>query len=171
MTLPPAAAIDVENPLGTPTLTRDAGLPFGVQSYGMTDVGRVRDRNEDHFLVAELSRREAGREPQPLVEQLTSVLAKRPRTTRSRGEAFRMALTGADIEEAERQLELLLPKFNLDDPPSLEEDQLAEALATLSKVERAVSSLRAKVNRVHDRLQEELKDRYRENPGEIPREL
>src|SRR2546423_1284049 len=78
---------------------------------------------------------------------------------------------GASSRGSAQQLELLLPKFNLDDSPSLEEDQLAEALATLSKVERAVSSLRAKVNRVHDRLQEELKDRYRENPGEIPREL
>jgi len=123
------------------------------------------------ILVAERSRREAGREPAPLVEQLTSALAKKPRRTRSRGEAFRIALTGADIEEAERQLEVLLPKFSLDDPPSLEDDELAEALATLSKVERAVSSRRAKVNRVHDRLQEELKGRYRENPEEIPRDV
>lgn len=82
-----------------------------------------------------------------------------------------MALTGADIEEAERQLGLLLPPVNLDDPPSLEDDELEQALSRLSEVEREVSSRRAKVNRVHDRLQEELKRRYRENPEEIPKEV
>ncbi len=169
------------------TTVLDPGFVQGIKVLPTDEVRRRRDESfaerefqsylrrqvqvRQDILVAERSRREAGREPQPLVEQLTSALAKRPRTTRSRGEAFRMALTGADIEEAERQLELLLPKFNLDDPPSLEDDELAEALATLSKVERAVSSLRGKVNRVHDRLQEELKDRYRENPAEIPHEL
>src|SRR5439155_24956762 len=105
------------------------------------------------------------------VEQLTSALTKKPRRTRSRGEAFRMALAPADIEEAERQVGSLLPRLNLDDPPALEEDELDEALEALGRAERAVSSLRAKVNRVHDRLQEELKGRYRDNPDEIPRDL
>lgn len=181
--------MDSPGMVGSPRTTTvlDPGFVQGIKSLPTEEVRRRRDESfaEREFqsylrrqvqvrldiLVAERSRREAGREPQPLVEQLTSALTKRPRTARSRGEAFRMALTDADIEEAERQLGVLLPKFNLDDPPSLEDDELAEALATLSKVERAVSSLRAKVNRVHDSLQEELKGRYRENPDEIPREL
>ena len=165
----------------------DPAFVQGIKEMATDEVRRRRDESfaerefqsylrrqvqvRQDILVAERSRREAGREPGPLVEQLTSAMAKGPRTRRSRGEAFRMALTGADIEEAERQLGMLLPTFNLDDPPALEDNELAEALATLFKVERAVSALRGKVNRVHDRLQEELKRRYRENPEEIPREV
>jgi hypothetical protein len=169
------------------TAVLDPAFVEGIKGYPTDEVRRRRDESlaerefqsylrrqvqvRQDILVAERSRRDAGREPAPLVEQLTSAMAKGPRTRRSRGEAFRMSLTGADIEEAERQLGVMLPDFSLDDPPALEDDELAEALATLSKVERAVSSRRAKVNRVHDRLQEELKRRYRENPAEIPREL
>jgi len=169
------------------TTVLDPGFVRGIEVLPTDEVRRRRDESfaEREFqsylrrqvqvrhdiLVAERGRRDAGREPAPLVEQLTSALAKRPKTTRSRGEAFRMALTGADIEEAERQLELLLPKLNLDDPTSLDDDELEEALDALSKIERAVSSRRGKVNRVHDRLQDELKGRYRDNPDEIPREV
>ena len=37
--------------------------------------------------------------------------------------------------------------------------------------ERRVSSDRAAVIRVHDRLQEELKRRYRDDPSQIPKEV
>jgi protein phosphatase len=38
------------------TLLQDPPSPVTVQSFGLTDPGRVRPSNEDHFLIAELSR-------------------------------------------------------------------------------------------------------------------
>ena len=38
--------------------------PIRVQVFGKTDLGRTRDHNEDRFLVADLSRREASLQPQ-----------------------------------------------------------------------------------------------------------
>ena len=165
----------------------DPAFVQGIKSLPTDEVRRRRDESfaerefqsylrrqvqvRQDILVTERGRREAGREPAPIVEQLTTALTKRPRPEGSRGEAFRIALTEADVEEAERQLGVLLPSMNLDDPPSLDNDELDRALEALGEIERAVSSRRAKVNRVHDRLQEELKRRYRENPEEIPRDL
>ena len=51
----------------------------------------------------------------------------------------------------------------------MSEEGLEEALAALEEGERQVSADRAAVIRVVDRLQEELKRRYREDPSQIPR--
>jgi hypothetical protein len=47
---------------------------------------------------------------------------------------------------------------------------LAEAIEALEREEHAVSAERAAVLAVHDRLQDELKRRFREDPGSVTRE-
>jgi len=123
------------------------------------------------ILASERARREAGRESPPLVERLTSALSTGPRSERARGEALRTTLTDSDIEEAEQQLSGLLPGGPQDDPSALDDEELEQSLEELTGAERAVSARRAEVIRVHDRLQEELKRRYREDPSEIPSEV
>jgi hypothetical protein len=123
------------------------------------------------ILAAERDRRSTGAEQEPLVERLTTVLTEGPKGGRARGEALRISLSNADIEDAERQLESLLGDAEMANPEDLEERQLDETLGALGDAERRVSSDRGAVMRVHDRLQEELKRRYREDPGQIPREL
>ena len=120
------------------------------------------------ILLAERTRRERGQEPQSIVERLTVVLAEGPRG-RGRGEALRFAIPEADVVEAARRADDLLAEVSMASPESMSEDRLEDALAALDQGERRVSADRAAVIRVVDRLQEELKRRYREDPSQIPR--
>jgi hypothetical protein len=119
-------------------------------------------------LAAEQIRRGSGEEPEPLVDRLTAVLSKGSRPNGTRGEAIRTLLSEADIEEAERQADAMITGVNLADVDALGREELERAVGALATAERAVSSRRAAVMRVHDRLQEELKRRYRDDPTEIP---
>ena len=119
-------------------------------------------------LAAERGQRKAGGEPEPLVDRLTAVLSKGGKPNGTRGEAIRTTLSDADLEEAERQAEAMLPPLNLDHADDMNDEEVEQAVRSLAEAERAVSSRRAAVIRVHDRLQEELKQRYRDNPAEIP---
>jgi hypothetical protein len=123
------------------------------------------------ILAAERVRRNSGAELEPLIERLTNVLTEGPKAGRSRGEALRVSLSEADTEEARLQVESLLGNGAVASAEDLEEHQLDEALEALADAERRVSADRGAVMRVHDRLQEELKRRYRDDPGQIPREL
>jgi hypothetical protein len=119
-------------------------------------------------LSAERGQRKSGEKPEPLVDRLTAVLSKGGKANGTRGEAIRTVLSEADLEEAERQAEAMLPQLNLGETDQMSEDELERVVRSLAEAERAVSSRRAAVIRVHDRLQEELKRRYRDNPAEIP---
>jgi hypothetical protein len=122
------------------------------------------------LLTAERERRASGGEPAPLVERLAAVLAEHPRTSSSRGEAVRTALPAADVTEADERASAVLGPLGLADPEALDADQLAEAIEALEGEERSVSAERAAVLTVHDRLQDELKRRFREDPGSVTRE-
>jgi hypothetical protein len=119
-------------------------------------------------LSAERGQRKSGDEPGSLVDRLTAVLSKGGKANGTRGEAIRMVLSEADLEEAERQAEAMTPPLSLGETDEMSEDELERAVRSLAEAERTVSSRRAAVIRVHDRLQEELKRRYRDNPAEIP---
>jgi hypothetical protein len=121
-------------------------------------------------LEAERARRRAGGPPQSLVDQLTSVLSEGPRGG-SRGEAVRFTLSAADLSEAERRADEVATDRDLADVGHLDDGQLDEALLDIRQHEEAVSANRAAVIRVHDRLQAELKRRYRDDPSVIPTDL
>jgi hypothetical protein len=55
---------------------------------------------------------------------------------------------------------------SISDPRSLTDDELQQAATRLAEEERTVSADRAAVIGVHDRLQEELKRRYKKDPSE-----
>jgi hypothetical protein len=119
------------------------------------------------ILVAERDRRRTGAQPQPLVERLKHVLAEGPQG-RGRGEVLRVTLPDADAAEAERRADAMISQADLAGPEALSDQLLEQALGALDQGERTVSADRAAVLRVHDRLQEELKRRYREDPSQIP---
>lgn len=121
------------------------------------------------ILTAERDRRSSGGAPQSAVERVTAALSGgRKRSKGSRGEALRTGLTPLDIEEAERQADAVLEQPVGDSPEDLGDQELERSLAALAEGERAISADRLAVMRVHDRLQEELKRRYREDPSQIP---
>jgi hypothetical protein len=120
------------------------------------------------ILSAERARRLAGEGPQSAVERVTAALSGGPRPKHSRGEALRSGLTAEDMEEAERQADAVLDQSVANRPEDVGDDDLERALAALSDGERAISAARLAVMRVHDRLQDELKRRYREDPTQIP---
>src|SRR5436309_9344843 len=49
---------------------RSSAKPIKVEVFAKTDLGRTRDHNEDRFLVADLSRREASLQPAVRVHQI-----------------------------------------------------------------------------------------------------
>jgi hypothetical protein len=120
------------------------------------------------ILSAERSRRLAGEGPPSAVERVTAALSGSPKPKQSRGEAMRSGLTAEDMEVAERQADAVLDQSVASRPEDLGDEDLERALAALSEGERAISADRLGVMRVHDRLQEELKRRYREDPSQIP---
>jgi hypothetical protein len=115
------------------------------------------------LLTAERSRRAAGEEAPSAVDRVTEVLLGGPQG-RGRGEAVRVVLPEDDIELAERVADAAVGSLSIDAADDLSDEQLAEALERLGERERTVSADRAAVLRIHDRFQEELKRRYREDP-------
>jgi hypothetical protein len=64
-----------------------------------------------------------------------------------------------------RAVERLIARTGLDDPASLTDEQIAERLEQLRKMENDVSDARAQVHRVQDLLTAEVARRYRD--GEV----
>ncbi|GEM_PF-675576 len=122
------------------------------------------------ILEAERTRRTSGATAEPLVERLTSVLSEGPQGG-SRGEAMVVRITESDMAEAERRAAAAAGAAGVQGLESIADADLQAALASLDEQERSISSDRASVIRVHDRLQQELKHRYREDPSQIPLEI
>jgi hypothetical protein len=131
------------------------------QSY----VRRLIQARQD-LLEQEQARRLEGGEPRALMDRLIAVLALGPQGG-SRGEALRLQIPPADMAAAERQMRDLLGPFDLTEPEAMSDGELATAIDALRGAERDVSEHRAAVFRVHDRLQDELKRRYRLDPSQI----
>ena len=118
---------------------------------------------EDMLAAEKQNRGQPGNFHQPLAEVLSGSLQGG-----SRGEAVSLSLPEEDMAEADAQLGEVLGELAFALPKTLSEEQMEQGMEALREEERAVSADRAKVIRAHDRLQDELKDRYREDPKQIP---
>jgi hypothetical protein len=121
------------------------------------------------ILNGEVARRAAGQAVPLIEDRLKAVLSQGPQG-RGRGEAVRVSLPEADVTEAGRRADEVTGESGLKQPEALTDEELAEELEVLSGAERTISSDRAAVIKVHDRLQEELKRRYREDPAQVLRQ-
>jgi hypothetical protein len=115
---------------------------------------------------AERDRRRSGGEPGHVVDRLRAVLAEGPRG-KTRGEALRFSLSPDELEEADRRAQESLGPLASARPEDIADDELEQAFQLLEQEERAVSLSRLAVFKVHDRLQDELKRRYREDPSSV----
>ena len=112
------------------------------------------------ILRDELRRRETGAEVGSLVERITAVLSEGSRGS-SRGEAVMVSLPDEEVTLARRRIERLLSDARLSDVEHLSDDDLRETIERIEGEERSVSEVRGRVLGVHDRLQGELKRRFR----------
>jgi anti-sigma-K factor RsiG len=117
------------------------------------------------FLKAERQRRDEGAAPRSMEASVKAVLSSGPQGG-SRGEALKLQLPEQDMEEAERRLGEAFGETILDQPGSMTDQQLELELAYANEAELRVSADRGAVFRVHDRLQEELKRRYVQDPSQ-----
>lgn len=116
------------------------------------------------ILKAEVERRGGEGTDEPLVEQLASILSPEGQGP-SRGEAVKVGVPEEEMLLARRRVERLVSDAGLSDPSQLGDEQLAEAVELLVREEHEVSEARGAVIEVLDRLQAELKRRYKDDPS------
>jgi hypothetical protein len=115
------------------------------------------------ILKAEVDGRGAG-EDRPLIDRLSEILSSDQPVT-SRGEAMRVTIPEEEMLLARRRIERLVADAGISDPSELDDARLRAAVDLLAKEETEVSAQRSDVLRVLDTLQDELKRRYKEDPG------
>jgi hypothetical protein len=116
------------------------------------------------ILRAELDGRGGTGQDEPLVERLSTILATEGHAP-SRGEAVRVGVPEEEMLLARRRVERLVADAGLSDPGALDDDQLGRAVDALAAEEHEVSQARAHVIEALDRLQDELKRRYKQDPS------
>lgn len=115
------------------------------------------------ILRAELERRD-GLAEGSLVESLATILGGEAQGP-ARGEAVKVGLPEDEMLLARRRVERLVSDVAISDPGQLDDERLTEVADLLVKEEQEVSRSRAEVIEVLDRLQDELKRRYRDDPS------
>jgi hypothetical protein len=115
---------------------------------------------------AERDRRHSGEQPGQMVDRLRTILAEGPRGA-PRGEAVRFSLSAEELEEADRRAQEVLGPLASARPQDIGDDELDAAFHVLEQQERVISASRIAVFRVHDRLQDEVKRRYREDLSRV----
>jgi hypothetical protein len=161
---------------------RDPAFVEGLEELGLEELRARRDeclaereylsflrrllQGRAEILRAELERRSGGGGDGPLVERLAEILAGEPQGP-ARGEAVRVGLPEEEALLARRRIERLISDAAISDPTKLDDERLAEAADLLVREEREISRVRSEVIAVLDRLQAELKRRYREDPSVV----
>ena len=152
----------------------------GVQDLPLDELRRRRDdclaereylsflrrllQGRAEILRAEVERRGGGTSEGSLVERLATILTGETQGP-SRGEAVKVGLPEQETLLARRQVELLVSDVGISDPSQLDDERLTEAADRLVREEHEVSGSRAEIIKVLDRLQDELKRRYRDDPS------
>ncbi len=116
------------------------------------------------ILHAELERRSGGERQEPIVERLATILGGEGQGP-SRGEAVKVGLPEEEMLLARRRIERLVSDVTISDPAQLDDERLAEAADMLVAEEHEVSQARTGVIEALDRLQAELKRRYKDDPS------
>jgi hypothetical protein len=116
------------------------------------------------ILAAEVERRRGDAAQEPLVERLATILGGEGQGP-SRGEAVKVGLPEEELLLARRRVERLVSDAAISDPGQLDDGTLAEAVDLLVREEQEVSEARGAVIDVLDRLQDELKRRYKDDPS------
>lgn len=159
---------------------RDASYVDGLRELALDELRARRDEcliEREHLsmlrrlvqgraeiLQAELERRGSGDETARLVESLAGILAPDEHATTSRGEAVRVSLPQDEMLLARRRAERLVSDATLSNPSALDDEALSATIEALAVEERDVSHARNDVIRALDALQDELKQRYRDDP-------
>ena len=159
---------------------RGAGFVEGLPELSLDELRQRRDeclaereylsflrrlvQGRAEILAAEVERRRGDGAQGPLVERLASILGGEGQGP-SRGEAVKVGLPEEELLLARRRVERLVSDAAISDPAQLDDDRLAEAVDLLYREEQEVSEARGAVIAVLDRLQEELKRRYKDDPS------
>lgn len=118
------------------------------------------------ILRAEIERRGAGGEGEPLVDRLAEILSGDVQGP-SRGEAVRVGMPEDEMLLARRRVERLVADAGLSDAGSLDDARLSNVVEVLAREEREVSEARGAVLAALDALQDELKRRYKDDPSRV----
>lgn len=159
---------------------RDPAFVEGLEELGLEELRARRDeclaereylsflrrllQGRAEILRAELERRAGGSDGRSLVDRLGEILAGEAPGP-ARGEAVRVGLPEEEVLLARRRVERLVSDAGISDPTKLDDERLAQAADLLVREEREISRVRSEVIAVLDRLQGELKRRYREDPS------
>jgi hypothetical protein len=160
--------------------------PSFARDLGELDIAEVRRRRDEalaereylsllrrlvhgrlDILRGEGTRRGEGGDELSIEERLTALLSSDEDRGTSRGEALRIPVPDDEVANARRRIERLVSDTSISDAPSLSEEALQRAMARLEEEERMVSKARNAVLEVHDRLQDELKRRFKEDLSQI----
>ncbi|MEX0989051.1 MAG: hypothetical protein WEA54_06575 [Actinomycetota bacterium] len=117
------------------------------------------------ILKAEIERRDDDTGGASLVERLSDVLSGDEHPVSSRGAAVQVGVPDEELALARRRIERLWADAGVSDPTDQDRDELEKAIDVLVAAEKDVSADRTDVIAVLDRLQEELKRRYRDDPS------
>jgi hypothetical protein len=174
--------VPLSEPNGNRRIDRilDPGYVQGLEDLSLDDLRARRDeclaereylsllrrlvQGRAEILRAEVDRRGGMKDDEPLVERLSTILATEGHSP-SRGEAVRVGLPEEEMLLARRRVERLVADAGLSDPGALDDEQLGKAVDALVSEEHEVSQARTHVIDALDRLQDELKRRYKQDPS------
>ena len=158
------------------------GFAGGLEDLSVTELRERRDlaRGELEYqsllrrliqgrrdiLKAERERRIEGKPPGSLIEQLSTILADAP-SGPGRGGVISVAIPEEELSMARRRVERLVSDATLSNATELPDEDLEEALVALGEEEGQISETRSSVIQVFDRLQDELKRRYKEDLSQV----